>query len=135
MLEKVRYTTHYPRIEGEEVENRDSVALKTFFLTKSVDWIYEKEWRYITPYLACEHGDVSIAEYVDVTSSVRVKEVYLGVKFDSLKMLREIDIISTEQEKGGALVNSFFNLLENGSNEKLDELIGISLRTEDVERK
>lgn len=47
-LKQVRYTTHYPEIAGQDIENGDLGALNTLLLTKSVDWLYEKEWRLIT---------------------------------------------------------------------------------------
>jgi len=96
-LEKIRYTTHYPEIYGEDIVRKDEGALKTLLLTKSVDWLYEKEWRYITHYNSCKHDNILEAEYVDLADLFEVKAVYLGINFDDLRMLRKIQCVLSQR--------------------------------------
>lgn len=95
-FEPVRYSKHYPDIYGEDVKAKDEQALRTLFLTKSVDWLYEKEWRYITRYNDCEHNKIIKAECVHFPN-LEVSAVYLGVRFNELKMLREVQCCLSQQ--------------------------------------
>jgi hypothetical protein len=46
-FEKVHYSTRYPRIDGAKTD--DISTVKNLFFTKSVEWLYEKEWRLVAP--------------------------------------------------------------------------------------
>jgi len=118
VLEPVRYTTHYPDIPGRDIEHKESAALRTLLLTKSVDWVYEKEWRYITSYFRCRRDALSEPDYVDVDLSFSVEEVYLGVNFMSLTLLNN----ALRALHGNVSSETIFELLETGTESKLDEL-------------
>ncbi len=97
LLEKIRYTTHYPGIDGEDVVKGDEKALRTLLLTKSTDWMYEEEWRYITHCNNCKRGDGFDYEHVDLTGLFKVEEICFGLNFEDHKMLLEIQKILGEQ--------------------------------------
>jgi hypothetical protein len=47
LYRKIKYTTHYPQnIRISLEQGLDSVSLETLLLTKSIDWHYEREWRF-----------------------------------------------------------------------------------------
>ncbi|MDF7798173.1 DUF2971 domain-containing protein [Pontiellaceae bacterium B1224] len=47
LFEKIRYATPYPRdIRVSLNQDLDSASLETLLLTKSIDWHYEREWRF-----------------------------------------------------------------------------------------
>lgn len=52
LLEPVRYSTHYPETRIGDIEE----SWKPYLLTKSVEWLYEKEWRYIASYFENDPG-------------------------------------------------------------------------------
>lgn len=80
ILEPVRYTTHYPELKGEDVENDNPDALRTLLLTKSVDWLYEKEWRYIAPSKDCKRDSVVCKNWL------KIDAVYIGMRLDESAM-------------------------------------------------
>jgi hypothetical protein len=119
-LKQVRYTTHYPEINGKDVENSDLEALNTLLLTKSVDWLYEKEWRLITKSFQRNHDRKDDVGYMEVggdPARVRVEEVYLGLKFNELSVIRN----NWCAWLGGSS-ETIFDLLKNGDKEKLEQL-------------
>ncbi|MFA7369250.1 MAG: DUF2971 domain-containing protein [Kiritimatiellales bacterium] len=120
ILSPVRYTTHYPEISGEDIAVKNDDALKTLLLTKSVDWLYEKEWRYITSYFACsrDSGCSSRYDHVDARSFLEVKEAYLGVKFGDLSCMRNV----FGSVYGVCSGETVFDLLEQGAESELDKL-------------
>ena len=77
VLAPIRYTTHYPVLSGQKIEDEDSESIETLLITKSVDWLYEKEWRYITPDPAPrKKRKARCSEWLTV------EEVYFGSRFD-----------------------------------------------------
>jgi hypothetical protein len=81
-LEPVRYTSHYQVLSGQKVKDDDQQSLKTLLLTKSVDWLYEKEWRYIAPDPAPrKKREVLCGEWLIV------EEVYFGSRFHEHNLL------------------------------------------------
>lgn len=78
-FKKVRYATHYPEIDVLKTEERSEV--ETFFLTKSVDWLYEKEWRLIAPSHMKENNGFD----GQILSPFDVAGIYFGVFCEQLK--------------------------------------------------
>ena len=74
ILNKVRYSTHYPDVTLGEITRDPNKMLEKYLLTKHVDWRYEKEWRLIIIEDACRKR---------VTSPFPIKEIIVGVKTDS----------------------------------------------------
>lgn len=47
LFRKIRYTTHYPQdIRVSLDQGLDSASMETLLLTKSIEWHYEREWRF-----------------------------------------------------------------------------------------
>ncbi len=47
LFSKIRYTTHYPQeLQAALDQGLDSASMETLLLTKSIDWYYEREWRF-----------------------------------------------------------------------------------------
>lgn len=47
LFDKIRYTTHYPQDIRVSIDSGlDRASLETLLLTKSIDWHYEREWRF-----------------------------------------------------------------------------------------
>ncbi len=118
VLESVRYTTHYPEILRRDIKVGDDVALKTLLLTKSIDWFYEKEWRYIISHFACKRMPDGKSDYVDVSSWMKVKEVSLGVSFMDFTMQNN----TLRSAYGRHSFETIFDVLEMGGGETLREL-------------
>jgi hypothetical protein len=79
-FKKVRYSTHYPKINVLQTEERSEV--ETFFLTKSVDWLYEREWRLVVPVEMKGNDDFD----GEIPSPFDVESVYLGIYCDARKL-------------------------------------------------
>jgi len=85
VLNKVRYSTHYPDVRLGQIHRDFNRMLEIYLLTKSVDWRYEREWRLIITEEACRKR---------VPSQLPLKEVIFGVKIDPNRrdcMLKNID--------------------------------------------
>jgi hypothetical protein len=78
-FEKVRYSTHLPTVDSAKV--KDDETIKTFYLTKSTDWMYEKEWRIIAPSANYPKNDGFNGLIAD--SPFVVQRVLFGVKRES----------------------------------------------------
>lgn len=79
-FQPVRYSTHFSTIDS--ARNDDPEAVKTFYLTKSADWMYEKEWRFVAP-----KNDADAKDGFDgliSPSPFKVNRILLGVKFNPL---------------------------------------------------
>lgn len=73
VLNKVRYSTHYPDVQLGEVAQDINKMLEKYLLTKHVDWRYEREWRLII------HDEAKTR----VPAPFPLKEIIFGVKIDS----------------------------------------------------
>jgi hypothetical protein len=71
-FEKVRYSSHYPEIDVTQTE--DISVVKTFYLTKAVEWLYEKEWRLVAP--ASMKGNNGFDG--EIESPFTISRIYLG---------------------------------------------------------
>lgn len=110
ILEPVRYSSHHPKIFTGALERGDAEVLRTYLLTKSVDWLYEKEWRFITSYFACERDGQSEPDYVKSSSFLQVEGVYLGVKFHDAMDSRNLWYRMQHRERTDH--DTIFDLLE-----------------------
>ena len=45
LFKKMHYSTHYPKLDAARIVELE----QTLLLTKSTDWMYEKEWRFVAP--------------------------------------------------------------------------------------
>jgi hypothetical protein len=74
-FERVRYSTHYPKID----ESKAIEFEETLLLTKSAEWMYESEWRFIS--LAnespCDCGFDGLIE----PSPFSLENIYFGVNY------------------------------------------------------
>ena len=74
-FEKVRYSTHLPFPDASRIEEDEQI--KTLFLTKSVDWMHEQEWRFFAP---AETGDNQLGfDSLIKPSPFSVENVLCGV--------------------------------------------------------
>ena len=89
-FDRVRYSTHYPTIDVLRTEERSEV--ETFYLTKSVDWLYEKEWRLVAP--ANMQGGDGFDGQIDLPFSMET--IYLGAQYDSLEFLDVVSSVGKE---------------------------------------
>ncbi len=132
ILEPVRYSTHYQNY-ATDLNQGDITALRTYLLTKSVDWLYEKEWRYITRCMNCQHDAVSGPDYVHSSSFLTVKGVYLGVKFNSV--MSQNNFWYRMQNRRLEDRDTIFDLLERKDESRLHELIAVTTEQEDADKK
>lgn len=119
ILEPVRYSTHYQNFTTD-LNKGDLTALRTYLLTKSVDWLYEKEWRYITHCMNCQRDVVSGSDYVESSSFLQIKGVYLGVKFHDAMGSNNFWHRMQNQERNHH--DTIFNLLGREDDASLDRL-------------
>lgn len=75
-FEKVRYSSHYPKIDVTQTE--DLSVVEVFYLTKAVEWLYEKEWRLVAP--ASMKGTNGFDG--EIESPFTISRIYLGVSCD-----------------------------------------------------
>ena len=82
LFKKIRYTTHYPQdIRISLDQGLDSASIETLLLTKSIEWHYEREWRFAVQDAPSEvdfHGEDKFHGIID--SPFKVTGVCYGFR-------------------------------------------------------
>lgn len=93
-LRKIKYSTERPSLILSNVESFDS------FLTKSMDWEYEKEWKMLLPLDNCTekkttpHGDIHLFAF----PRTAITNIILGAKASSATRDRIRETLETQPE-------------------------------------
>jgi len=94
LFKKVRYSTHYPKLDAARVSEFE----ETLLLTKSTDWMYEEEWRFVAPAGSESKGFDGLIE----ASPFSLQKIYLGVDYN--EMVFTADTFWAEKILGKATV-------------------------------
>lgn len=108
IFDKIRYTTHYPRDIRVSIDSGlDRTSLETLLLTKSIDWHYEREWRFAiqdAPQEVDYPGDQKFDGVIN--SPFKVTGVCYGMRFPDEKtreLLYQSDASPQTYSKAGMI--------------------------------